>query len=28
VQWLMDHGDDLPPGVRQQLQDWHRSLRD
>jgi serine protease Do len=28
VQWLMDHGDDLPPGVREQLQDWHRSLRD
>jgi serine protease Do len=28
IQWLMDHGDDLPPGVREQLQEWHHSLRD
>lgn len=26
VQWLLDHGGELPPGVRDQLQGWLRTL--
>lgn len=28
VQWLLDHSEALPPGVRSQLEEWQRSLRE
>jgi serine protease Do len=28
IQWLLDNGGALPPGVMEQLEQWHQSLRD